>query len=71
MVNCTNIKSILKTGKSIQVTIVEMKRFIGCKIFMSSLGYPRIRMFWIKTSRMALISNTMARNRFFLIRGFF
>lgn len=70
MVNCTNIKNVLETGKSIQVTLAEMKRFIGCNIFISSLGYPRMRMFWAKTTRVALISNAMARNRFFKIRGF-
>lgn len=45
MVNCTNIKSVVERGKSIQVTSIEMKRFIGCNIFMSSLGYPRMRCF--------------------------
>ncbi|KAL4100977.1 hypothetical protein QTP88_020998 [Uroleucon formosanum] len=69
MVNCTNIKSVVETGKSIKVTSIEMKRFIGCNIFMSSLGYPRMRMFWEKTIRVPLISNTMSRNRFFNIRS--
>jgi hypothetical protein len=66
MVNCSNIRSVVETGKSILVTSIEMKRFIGCNIFMSSLGYPRMRMFWAKTTRVPLISNTMSRNRFFL-----
>lgn len=46
-----------------------MKRFIGCNIFMLSVGYL-MRMLWAKTTKVALISNAMARNRFFLIRGF-
>lgn len=71
MVNCTNIRSVVETGKSIQVSIAEMKSFIGCNIFMSSLGYPRMRMFWAKTTRVALIGNAMARNRFFLNSRFF
>jgi len=37
MVNCTNVKSVVETGKSILVTSIEMKRFIGCNIFMSTL----------------------------------
>jgi len=71
MVNCTNIKSVVETGKCRLVTSIEMKRFIGCNIFMSSLGYPRMRIFWAKTTRVPLISNTMSRNRFFKIRSFF
>lgn len=70
MVNCTNIKSVVERGKSIQVTSIEMKRFIGCNIFMSSLRYPIMRMFWAKTTRVPLISNTMSRNPFFNIRSF-
>lgn len=64
MVNCTNIKSVVETRKSILVTPIEMKRFIGCNIFMSSLGYPRMHMFWTKTTRVPLISKTMSKNRF-------
>jgi len=70
MKNCTNIKSVVETGKTILVTSNEMKRFVGCNIFMSSLGYPRMRMFWAKTTKVPLISNTMSRNRFFKIRSF-
>lgn len=43
MVNCTNIRGVVR--KSIQVTLTDMKRFIGCNIFMSILGYSRMRNF--------------------------
>jgi hypothetical protein len=41
MVDCTNIRSVKETGKSINVTFYEMKCFIGSNMFISSLGYPR------------------------------
>jgi len=70
MVNCTNIKSVVETGKSIKVTSIEMKRFIGCNIFMSSLGYPRMRMFWAKTTRGNLLLLTLCLEIVFFILVF-
>lgn len=52
------------------MTSNEMKRFIGCNIFMSNLGYPRMYRFWTKTTRVPLISNTTSRNRLFKIPSF-
>lgn len=48
MIDCTNIRSVKETGKSINTTLCEIKCFIGSNMFMSSLGYPRMRMYWQK-----------------------
>lgn len=70
MVNCINIKSVVDIGKSILVTSNEMKRFIRCNIFKLSFEYPKMRMFWAKTTWVPFINNTISRNGFFKIRGF-
>jgi hypothetical protein len=70
MVDCTNIRSVKETGKSINVTLYKMKCFISSNMFMSSLGYPRMRMYWQKKTRVPSISNSIPRDRFLAIRKF-
>lgn len=31
------------------------------------MGYPQLRMYWTKGTRVPLVSNNMARDRYFLI----
>lgn len=70
MVYCTNIKSVKETGKSINTTLYEMKCFIGSNMFMSTLGYPRMRMYWQKKTRVSTNSNSISRDRFLVIRKY-
>lgn len=66
----TNLKSVQVTGKSILVTQNEIKKFLGICIYMSTIGYPRLRMFWEKATRLATVADNMSRDRFFQIRRF-
>jgi hypothetical protein len=70
MVDCTNIRSVKETGKSINTTLYEIKCFIGSNMFMSTLGYPRMRMYWQKRTRVPTVSNSISRDRFLVIRKF-
>lgn len=65
----TNSRYVEQRGKSLKTTPIEIKNFFGISIFMSSMGYPQIRMYWTKGTRVPLVSNNMARDRYFLIRS--
>jgi hypothetical protein len=65
----TNSRYVEQNGKSLKTTLIEIKKFFGISIFMSSMGYPQIRMYWTKGTRVPLVSNNMARDRYFLIRS--
>lgn len=64
----TNRSAILKTGKSLGLTLKELKVFLGINFVMSCLNYPHIRMYWSKKWRVPLIAEAMERDRFFKIR---
>ncbi|XP_060810032.1 piggyBac transposable element-derived protein 3-like [Amyelois transitella] len=69
MSECTNIGSVLRTGKSLNTTSNELKQFFGCSMAMSIFGLPRLRMYWGLETRVNFIANTMTRNRFFQLRS--
>ena len=54
----------------LNTTLEEIRSFVGITLLMSTLGYPRIRMYWSDNFKIPLITNTMTRNRFFKIRNF-
>lgn len=43
---CTNIYYLTKTGKVINTTAAEFKRFFGVLLVMGCVSYPRIHMYW-------------------------
>lgn len=64
----TNQTSVFITGKSINISLRELKVWIGINCVMSALQYPKIRMYWEKKWRVPIIADAMARDRFFVIR---
>lgn len=48
-----------------------MKCFIGSNMFISSLGYSRIKMYQQKNTRVSTITNSISRDCFLVIRKFF
>ncbi|XP_070381969.1 piggyBac transposable element-derived protein 3-like [Dermacentor albipictus] len=64
-----NTKHVAETGRSLNTSAEELKMFFGMSIAMSGLGYPQIRMFWMKNTRVPIIANSMTRDRFFQLRS--
>lgn len=67
--NQTNRRAVFETGKSLEATAAEMKRFIGISLLTSCLRYPRIRMYWMGVTRVPRIADIMSRNRYFRLRN--
>lgn len=66
---CTNVTSVAVHGRNLKTSAAEIEQFIGFCLFMSCVGYPRIRLFWKKGFAIPLLSETMTRDRFFRIRS--
>jgi len=67
--SCTDINSVARSGKSINTTAAEIERFLGATVFMSSVRYPRIKMYWQRALQIPLVCGTMTRDRYFKIRS--
>lgn len=57
-----------RKGALINTSAAEMKHFMGATFLMSCLGYPQIRLYWARQTRVAAIADVMTRDRFFLLR---
>jgi len=67
--NCTNRTYVSKTGDNFKTSAAEIHRFLGTSIFMSCVGYPRVRMFWSNSIGIPAVYDTFSRNRYFKIRN--
>lgn len=68
MADAMNRSHVHESGRSLNVTASELKTFFGISLAMSCLGYPQIQMYWKKETRLPLVANHMARNRYFKLR---
>lgn len=68
IVEKTNQTYVFKHGKSMNLTLNELKVWIGINFVMSALKYPKIRMYWENKWQVPLIADAMTRDRFFAIR---
>lgn len=69
VVIATNRTAVSKTGKSLTLTLKELKIFIGANFIMSCLRFPKIRMYWSRKWRVPIIADSITRDRFFKIRS--
>ncbi|XP_069683167.1 piggyBac transposable element-derived protein 3-like [Periplaneta americana] len=68
MAHFTNLKHVSLTGKSLNCTGREIRKFWGVSIVAALLGFPRLRMCWESRTRYPLVAENMARDRFYLLR---
>lgn len=66
---CTNLKYLVEHDKPMNLSVEEVKRFIGISILMSCLKFPQIKMYWAGLTRVERITKSMTRKRFFSIRS--
>ena len=64
----TNQNAVVQTGHSLQTTSEEIRKFFAINIMMGSLRYPRIRMYWQRSTGVMAIKQAMRRDRFFKLR---
>lgn len=68
MVEKTNQTFVHALGKTLALSLKELKVWIGISCVMSALQFPKMRMFWERDYKIPIISSAMTRDRFFSIR---
>uniref|UniRef100_H2L551 PiggyBac transposable element-derived protein domain-containing protein n=1 Tax=Oryzias latipes TaxID=8090 RepID=H2L551_ORYLA len=56
------------TNKPLNLTTKELEQFMGTAVYMSLFGLPGTRMFWNKATRVSQVADTMALNRWEIIK---
>lgn len=69
MVENTNRMYFKKTGKDLNLTVSELNTFIGINMVMSTINYPRLRMYWQQDYRLPMIVENMSKKRFQCLRN--
>ena len=70
LVTQTNLYSVQKSGKSIDINKKEMERFIGIQMLMSIVSLPSYELYWSKELRVDCVANVMSLKRYELIRRY-
>ena len=59
------------TGRNLETSPSEIKRFIGMSLMMGCISMKRLRMYWQRSTRIPVIADCMPRDRFFKLRNHF
>lgn len=60
---------MLRTGKSLNLNLFELNVWLGINFVMSSLKFPKIRMYWERKWGVPLIADAMSWDRYFTLRS--
>lgn len=60
----TNLYSVQKTGKSVNMTLQELWRFIGIHMIMGIVKMPSYKDYWAQWSRYSVVADVMPRKRY-------
>ena len=69
MSDMTNPHFMQATGRNLQTSPTEMKKFIGVSIMMGCISMKRLRMYWQRTTRIPVIADCIHRDRFSKLRN--
>ncbi|KAL1470410.1 hypothetical protein MTO96_040455 [Rhipicephalus appendiculatus] len=64
VVEQTNLYSAQETGKSINLTVHEIEKYIGMYLMMGLVQMPSVRCYWEHGTRFPAVADVMPRNRF-------
>ena len=60
----TNLYSVQKDGKSVEIDVKEVEKVIGVYLQMGIVKMPGVRYYWESETRYPPVADTLARNRF-------
>ncbi|KAG5882178.1 hypothetical protein JTB14_016446 [Gonioctena quinquepunctata] len=69
MCACTNLKYRMEHDKAMNLSLEEIRTFLGISILMSCQKFPQIEMYWASLTRVLKISESMTHKRVFSIRS--
>ncbi|XP_028417996.1 piggyBac transposable element-derived protein 2-like [Dendronephthya gigantea] len=64
IVDQSNLYSVQKSGKSVQMTKHELEQYFGILLMMGVIKQPQYRMYWSNGTRIPSIADTMSVGRF-------
>lgn len=68
VVDTTNQASLLNNGKSVNLKKEEFYKFLALEIMIGTISYPRLEMYWSKTTEIPCFRGSMPRVRFHSLR---
>lgn len=66
---CTNLYQLRKTGIELKTTRLEIAKPFVLHLMMGCIPYPKLPMCWKTGMKLALVSDTMTRDRFLTLRN--
>lgn len=69
IVEQSNRTYLAKTGRNLDLTKEELKKFFSATLLMSILKFPRIKMYWERKTKVNGVASLIGRDRYFTIRS--
>lgn len=69
VVQATNQASLLKDGRSFNLTKEDFFKFLALEVMIGTIGYPRLSMYWTAPTDIPAFRQNMTKNRFHSLRN--